>query len=90
MLLRSLTALLTVLASASAPAADDFNAEQFLADHCTRCHDSSVYTRPNRRVQSLEALNNQVRRCDAMVGTKLFEDDINTLVQHLNQRYYHF
>jgi hypothetical protein len=70
--------------------AADFDAGQFITEKCSRCHDSSVYTRPNRRVQSLDGLNNQVRRCDAMLGTKLFEDDIKTLVDHLNQRYYHF
>ena len=30
--------------------------------HCTRCHDTGVYSRPDRRVGSLEALKNQVKR----------------------------
>lgn len=89
MSLRSLSVVL-LLALAGTGQAADFDAGKFLAENCSRCHDSSVYTRPDRRVQSLDGLNNQVRRCDAMLGTKLFEDDIRTLVDHLNQRYYHF
>jgi cytochrome c553 len=84
------TTAILLLSLATGGQAADFDAGKFLADKCNRCHDSSVYTRPNRRVQSLEALHNQVRRCDAMLGTKLFEDDLNALVEHLNQRYYHF
>jgi cytochrome c5 len=85
--------LLTVallLPLATAGQAADFDAEKFIGEKCSQCHDSSVYTRPDRRVQSLDGLNNQVRRCDSMIGTKLFEDDINAVVDHLNTRYYHF
>lgn len=89
MILRSLSAVL-LLAAATTGQAADFDAGKFLDQNCSRCHDSSVYTRPDRRVQSLQGLDNQVRRCDAMLGTKLFEDDIKSLVEHLNGRYYHF
>jgi hypothetical protein len=89
MILRSLTAIL-ILAAASGVQAGDFDAQSYLAEKCSRCHDTGVYTRPNRRVQSLEGLHSQVRRCDSMLETRLFEDDLNALVEHLNQRYYHF
>lgn len=79
-----------LLPLAGSVTAADFNAEKFVQQNCTRCHDSGVYTREDRRVQSLQQLDSQVRRCDSMVGTKLFEDDINLLVDYLNQRYYHF
>ena len=85
--------LLTVallLPLATAGQAADFDAEKFLGEKCTQCHDSSVYTRPDHKVQSLTALDTQVRRCDSMIGTKLFDDDINAVVEHLNTRYYHF
>lgn len=83
-------ALLMVLAAAGQAADDDFNPERFLQDNCTRCHDSSVYTREDRKVHSLEALRNQVKRCDSMLGTKLYDDELDKLTDHLNQRYYHF
>lgn len=89
MVIRSLT-LALLLPLAAAVQAGDFEAEKFLDQNCTRCHDSSVYTRDDRRVQSLDQLNAQVRRCDSMIGTKLYDDEINLLVEYLNQRYYHF
>jgi len=89
MSVRLLTVIL-LLPLATAAQAADFDAEKFLAEKCSQCHDSSVYTRPDHKVQSLTALDNQVRRCDSMIGTKLFDEDINLLVDHLNTRYYHF
>lgn len=70
--------------------AADFDPADFLAKHCTRCHDERVYTRDNRRSQNLQQLEAQVRRCDANFGTRLFDEDINTLVNYLNQHYYKF
>ena len=70
--------------------AAEFDPAAFLAENCTRCHDQRVYTRPDRRVQDLQQLEAQVRRCDANFGTRLFDEDIATLVQHLNTQYYKF
>jgi hypothetical protein len=89
MSLRLFTAVL-LLPFATTGQAADFDPAGFLAENCTRCHDSSVYTRDDRRVQSLDGLHSQVRRCDAMLGTKLYEDDLDMLVDHLNTKYYHF
>jgi hypothetical protein len=89
MSLRMLTASL-LLPLASIAQGADFDPAGFLAESCSRCHDSSVYTREDRRVQSLEGLHNQVRRCDSMLGTRLYDEDINSLVEHLNTKYYHF
>ena len=80
-----------LLAGLSAHAqARDFDAARFAETKCTACHDSSVYTRSNRRVQSLPALETQVRACDANIGTKLFDEDVTTLVHYLNAQYYKF
>ena len=80
-------ALLTVIAN---PAAAEFEAGQYHDSNCTRCHDTGVYTRENRRVQSYPMLENQVARCDAMLETKLFPDDLELLVDHLNDNYYKY
>ncbi|MCB1775584.1 MAG: cytochrome c [Gammaproteobacteria bacterium] len=68
----------------------DFEASSYHEQHCTRCHGSEVYTRDNRRVQSYQALHAQVSRCDANLATGLFPDDIDSLVEHLNDRFYRF
>ncbi len=67
-----------------------FEAAKFHQSHCTGCHDTSVYTRPDRRVNSLPRLESQVRMCDANLGIKLFDDDIAALVEFLNTHYYKF
>ena len=82
------TALLVAFA---APAAsEEFNPAEYLAENCSRCHDAGVYIRANRRVDSLPRLEAQVRRCDANLGARLFDEDIMALVGHLNEKYYKF
>jgi len=78
----------TALTALPVPAA--FQAGPYHEQHCTRCHDSGVYTRDDRRVQSFTALQAQVARCDANLGTGLFPDDLAALVDHLNRHYYRF
>jgi len=57
---------------------------------CVACHDSSVYTRANRRVQSPEGLIGQVNGCVRQVGLKLDRDQVNDLVKHLDDSFYKF
>lgn len=80
--------LLTVFANPGAAA--EFEAGSYHDNNCMRCHDSSVYTRENRRVRSYPMLETQVARCDSMLETKLFPDDLALLVEHLNNSYYGF
>lgn len=88
----ALIGLFTTLAAVAGGvvASEDFDAEHFVRDKCTQCHDSSVYTRQDRRVTSLERLHSQVRMCDANLGTGLFDEDIEAVVGYLNENYYKF
>jgi cytochrome c553 len=83
-----LTTLLLAATSLAANAGDGFDAAAFHQAKCTACHDSSVYTRPDRRVHSLARLESQVRMCDANLQTGLFDDDIKALAAYLNDQYY--
>jgi len=84
-------ASLSVLLFASAlVSAGAFDAADYHEATCTRCHGTDVYTRENRRVKSYPALQSQVARCDANLGTKLFPEDLGLLVDHLNDQYYQF
>lgn len=81
----------TPAAAAGAAAGADLKAGQALHDrHCLQCHDSSVYTREQRRVTSLDALREQVTRCELSLGLTWFDDQRDSVVQHLNSRYYKF
>lgn len=83
-------ALITMTLSLSAAAADDFDAAKFIQQKCSSCHNDSVYTRPNRFVHDRPQLEAQVRRCDANLGTTLFDDDLTAVVDYLDRHYYHF
>jgi hypothetical protein len=57
---------------------------------CVACHDSSVYTRADRRVKSPEGLIGQVNGCVRQIGLKLDRDQVNDLVKHLDESFYKF
>ena len=75
---------------ALAETTENIDPKTFLQEKCSGCHDTSVYTRKQRRVQSLAKLDSQVRMCDAQLGIKLFDEDVTALVNYLNENYYHF
>ncbi|QKT02670.1 cytochrome c [Ectothiorhodospiraceae bacterium 2226] len=82
----------TLLASFAAGAQDtDVQRGKALHDaNCTACHGTSVYTRPDRRIQSLHSLEQQVYRCRDNLGFEWPERDVKDLVAYLNQTFYHF
>ncbi len=80
----------SLLILAGGPNAAAFDAASYHEAQCTRCHDSGVYTRSDRRINSFPALEAQVARCDANLATKLFPEDLSQLVEHLNSNYYKF
>ena len=88
--LARITASMIMLGAVSMPAVAEFEPRSYHDAHCMRCHDTSVYTREDRRVRSYPALQAQVARCDANLATKLFPDDLDLLVDHLNTDYYKF
>jgi hypothetical protein len=77
-------------AASSLPAANLDNGKTLVAGNCTKCHNESVYIRPDRRVNTLDGLNQQVSRCEQALGLKWFDDDITDVATYLNQTYYHF
>lgn len=62
----------------------------FKASKCNQCHGTEVYTRKDRKVKTLPALESQVRRCDSNLNTNWFDDEIIDVTAHLNKKYYKF
>lgn len=60
----------------------------FTESKCNQCHTTSVFTRKDRKVNSLKALEAQVRRCDSNLNTNWFDDEIHDVTAYLNQQYY--
>ncbi len=63
--------------------------------NCLSCHSSLmggnpnvIYTRSDRRVNSIDGLRKQVTRCKTTVGVPWPEDQIEDVVEYLNQNFY--
>ena len=60
-------------------------------DKCMNCHDTSVYSRQDRRVKTLQALSNQVNNC--MKGPAKADwtvSETNSVIDYLNNKFYKF
>ena len=79
-----------VFNAASVRAADIENGDDLHFENCTGCHDSTAYTRDNRKVQSLARLGTQVRFCKDNLGLTWFDDEVDDVIGYLNKEYYHF
>ncbi len=92
------TLLLMLVAVASAPLAaqaDLANGKKLYEQNCVACHarmvggdGSTLFSRPDRRVNTLAGLGKQVRRCRDNLGLTWFDDQVNDVVDYLNATYY--
>jgi cytochrome c5 len=87
-LFAALGAWLVANAYAAVPG-DEAHGQRLLQANCTGCHDSSVYTRPNRMIHSLDELKHQVEGCGHAAKKEFSSTEVQDLVKHLNDRYYH-
>jgi mono/diheme cytochrome c family protein len=89
--------IVLILLSPLTQAADAEHGKTLHQTHCTSCHigmtggdGSPLYTRKDRRVNSLQGLKKQVRRCETTLELKWFDDDVADVVEYLNTQYYKF
>lgn len=66
-------------------------------ENCITCHAAMtggeglvLYTRPDRGVKSLNALNKQVDRCQSSLSLNWSNDQIDSVQQYLNELFYQF
>jgi len=83
-------ALLMPLAALAAQPGDAAAGKRLYEASCTSCHDSSVFTRQNRRVKSLDALRGQVQACGHMAKQDFSPQQLQDLVKYLNEQFYRF
>ena len=84
--------LLAMVVPTPAPAfaANIEHGKTLVEQHCTRCHDTGVYSRPDRRIGSLEALKNQVKRCELSQSLQWPPPNIDDVVAYLDATFYKF
>ena len=58
--------------------------------HCMTCHDTSVYTRKDRQIKSLAALNEQLGECTHMAQVTLSDSQQKDVIKYLNEQFYKF
>jgi len=57
---------------------------------CSKCHDSSVYTKADRKIKSLDSLEKRVKGCNANIGSNLEPKELKAITSFLNSEYYKF
>ncbi len=82
---------------ASGFALDIERGQELHDSNCTSCHaaiysdkGNEIYTRENRKINSLSELDAQLKRCKNSLGTNWPEDQILDLQHYLNSTFYHF
>ena len=58
--------------------------------NCMGCHDTSVFTRKDRLVQSLDAFKKQLASCTHMAKKEFSASETQDLLKYLNDQFYHF
>jgi hypothetical protein len=86
----SLSILLMPSAYAAPLPGDAANGKRLFDTNCTGCHDTSVLTRKDRVVQSLEALQEQLGGCAHMANKEFTASETQDLLKYLNDQFYRF
>jgi hypothetical protein len=58
--------------------------------NCTGCHDSGVYTRKTRSIQSVDALKQQLESCGHATKKEFSTTEKQNIVKYLNDQFYRF
>jgi len=69
---------------------DAANGKQLHNGRCLGCHDSRVYTRPDRKLKTVEGLMGQVRMCNQQLNTNLSREQLNDVIKYLDNAFYKF
>jgi mono/diheme cytochrome c family protein len=79
-----------VLPTSPAFAADSAAGKQLYDTHCSKCHDSSIHTRPDHKIKSLDALDKQLMGCSKGAHVELSDADRANVEQYLSEQFYKF
>jgi len=58
--------------------------------NCMGCHDTGIYTRKDRLVQSLDALKKQLGGCSHMAKKEFSATETHNSTRYLNDHFYQF
>jgi hypothetical protein len=58
--------------------------------NCVGCHDTGIYTRKDRLVQSLDALKKRLGDCSHMAKKEFSATETQNIIKYLNDQFYQF
>ena len=82
--------LLMPTAYAASLLGDSASGKRLHDANCMGCHNTSVFTRPDRTIESLDALKVQLANCTHMAMKEFSESETQDLLRYLNDQFYHF
>ena len=86
----SLLIMLMPSAYAASLPGDSADGKRLHDANCMGCHDTSVFRRKDRLVQSLDALKKQLASCTHMAKKEFSASETQDLLKYLNDQFYHF
>ena len=85
---------LVILLMSSAYAAglpgDSAEGKRLFDAHCTECHQTDIFTRADRKIQSLDELKEQLVGCGHAAKAEFSATEMQNLLKYLNDQFYHF
>ena len=85
----SLSILLSSAYAAPLPG-DSAEGKRLYDANCMGCHDTSVLTRKDRTLHSLDALKERLASCTHMASKQFSDGQTQDLLKYLNDQFYHF
>ena len=82
------SAMLFLLLSSTAYAADAQRGRVLYESRCDTCHDKSVHQRDARKAQTFMAIREEVVRWNRQMGGAWTNEEIDDVTLHLNERFY--
>jgi hypothetical protein len=70
--------------------AADMPGKALVDKHCQRCHDNSIFTRPDSIIHSWSELQARVEFCDSASHAGMTEEEMSQVVEYLNKTFYKF
>ena len=82
--------LMPSVACAAALRGDSADGKRLHDANCMGCHDTGIYTRKDRLIRSLNALETRLGDCSHMANKEFSATEKQNIIKYLNDQFYQF